>query len=295
MPLRCERDGREQVAVEQFMDEWSNSGHDRRLLDVTQMLLAVLDDTGYRCAFADSRDQLDGLLSLVRPTVVVTPNYDTLTEEVIQRQGLRIALSDHPGPHAPSVSTKAISYQRATGTSCPSSSSTGRSTGHPPAPCRRRRQGSRRAHGRPALGGATLWSPRRLWRPTCRPTGRRLCGRLTARCCERRWSSAVRIGRVPARQPATRRGPSRRCLERHRAASTGKVLAIGIRQVAEEDDPFVSRLLRSRKNIRQPTRGGVRTSAGRASNWSARRWPNSCSDSRVTWPPAAVVLNRRSP
>jgi hypothetical protein len=98
-----ERQDASSVAFEVLMDEWSISGQDRRLLGFTQTLLAYAMVVGYRCAFVEARDRLDSLVASVRPTMVVTVNYDTLTEEALLRGGMRFTYPNLPGPRPPGL------------------------------------------------------------------------------------------------------------------------------------------------------------------------------------------------
>ncbi len=95
-----ERESGSSVPFEGLMDAWSTSGRDQRRIELAQTLLSYSMTVGFGCAFAESCDRLDDLVAMVRPTIVVTVNYDTLTEEALLRAGLRITYPRLPGPRA---------------------------------------------------------------------------------------------------------------------------------------------------------------------------------------------------
>ena len=82
----------EPTPFEGLMQSWSEAEH--QLFGPTHRLLAYAMNFGNSRAFVECRDRLDHLIARVEPTIVVTVNYDTLTEEALRRRGLR---GSHPG------------------------------------------------------------------------------------------------------------------------------------------------------------------------------------------------------
>jgi hypothetical protein len=86
------------VPFEALMDCWSQpTGHADQIA-LTQTLLAYAMTVGCQCAFVEAADRLDSLMAMVKPTTVVTLNYDVLTEEALLRVGLRFTYPSLPGP-----------------------------------------------------------------------------------------------------------------------------------------------------------------------------------------------------
>jgi len=86
--------GSEATPFEDLMAKWTNEEDGYRLFAPAHRWLAYSMNYGYRCAFVECPDLLDGLLAQEQPTIVVTVNYDTLTEEALRRAGCR---TSHPG------------------------------------------------------------------------------------------------------------------------------------------------------------------------------------------------------
>jgi hypothetical protein len=82
----------EPTPFEGLMQSWSDAEH--QLFGPTHRLLAYSMNFGNPRAFVECGDRLDHLIARVEPTIIVTVNYDTLTEEALRRRGFRCS---HPG------------------------------------------------------------------------------------------------------------------------------------------------------------------------------------------------------
>ena len=82
--------GGTKVPFEALMDEWSKTWEGQKFVQVAHRILTYAMNVGFRCAFPECADRLDDLVARVAPTIVVTVNYDTLTEEALQRRSLRV-------------------------------------------------------------------------------------------------------------------------------------------------------------------------------------------------------------
>jgi hypothetical protein len=98
-PRAVGRRGGGKVPFEALMDEWSKTWTGQNLVEVAQRILTYAMNVGFRCAFPQCADRLDDLVERVAPTVIVTVNYDTLTEEALQRRSLRVFYPRLSGLH----------------------------------------------------------------------------------------------------------------------------------------------------------------------------------------------------
>jgi|GEM_PF-3841699 len=92
---------RGEIPFERLMDEWAATDDGQVLLHVAHRVLVYAMNFGFRCAFPQGRDRYDDLIAWFKPSVILTLNYDTLTEEAVTRASLRYSYPGLSGPREP--------------------------------------------------------------------------------------------------------------------------------------------------------------------------------------------------
>jgi hypothetical protein len=85
------------TSFETLMNGWLSTNN-HRCLAATQRLLVYAFTVGCRCAFSSRRDRLIDLVAYLKPTVIVTVNYDLLLEDALARESCRYKYPSLPGP-----------------------------------------------------------------------------------------------------------------------------------------------------------------------------------------------------